>query len=69
MKSPVIFSTGILRPVCLQLDEPQFPLGILIDITRACYALRPDGTNWPENDEGCRALSWNTLDCRQRYRS
>lgn len=24
----------------------------LIDITRACYALRPDGTNWPENDEG-----------------
>lgn len=24
----------------------------LLDVMRACYALRPDGINWPENDEG-----------------
>jgi exodeoxyribonuclease I len=24
----------------------------IIDLTRACYALRPDGINWPTNDEG-----------------
>ncbi|MGN8074353.1 exodeoxyribonuclease I [Enterobacter sp. 22104] len=24
----------------------------LLDIMRACYALRPEGINWPENDEG-----------------
>ncbi|MGV3003420.1 exodeoxyribonuclease I [Vibrio sp. E150_018] len=24
----------------------------LLDIMRTCYALRPDGINWPENDEG-----------------
>ncbi len=24
----------------------------LIDVVRACYALRPDGINWPINDEG-----------------
>ncbi|RLV61070.1 exodeoxyribonuclease I, partial [Parashewanella curva] len=24
----------------------------LIDLVRACYALRPDGINWPENEDG-----------------
>ncbi|UUM29514.1 exodeoxyribonuclease I [Vibrio japonicus] len=24
----------------------------LLDVMRACHALRPDGVNWPENDEG-----------------
>lgn len=24
----------------------------LLDVMRACYALRPEGINWPENDEG-----------------
>jgi exodeoxyribonuclease-1 len=24
----------------------------LLDVMRACYALRPDGINWPENDDG-----------------
>ncbi|QIA63389.1 exodeoxyribonuclease I [Vibrio astriarenae] len=24
----------------------------LLDVMRACHALRPDGINWPENDEG-----------------
>ncbi|MCC3703230.1 exodeoxyribonuclease I [Rouxiella badensis] len=24
----------------------------LLDVMRACYALRPDGINWPENEEG-----------------
>ena len=24
----------------------------LLDIMRACYALRPEGINWPENEEG-----------------
>src|SRR5690606_22484939 len=24
----------------------------LLDIMRACYALRPEGINWPENDDG-----------------
>lgn len=24
----------------------------LLDVVRACYALRPDGVNWPVNDEG-----------------
>jgi exodeoxyribonuclease-1 len=24
----------------------------LLDVMRACYALRPDGINWPKNDEG-----------------
>lgn len=24
----------------------------LIDVTRACYALRPDGITWPNNDDG-----------------
>ncbi|NDJ58142.1 exodeoxyribonuclease I [Enterobacteriaceae bacterium 4M9] len=24
----------------------------LLDVMRACYALRPDGINWPENNEG-----------------
>ncbi|MFT6952092.1 MAG: exodeoxyribonuclease-1 [Paraglaciecola sp.] len=24
----------------------------IIDMVRACYALRPEGINWPENDEG-----------------
>ncbi|WCP68357.1 exodeoxyribonuclease I [Vibrio tubiashii] len=24
----------------------------LLDVMRACYALRPEGVNWPENDEG-----------------
>ena len=24
----------------------------LIDVTRACYALRPDGIEWPNNDDG-----------------
>ena len=24
----------------------------LLDVMRACYALRPDGIHWPENDEG-----------------
>lgn len=24
----------------------------LLDVLRACYALRPDGINWPSNDEG-----------------
>lgn len=24
----------------------------LLDVIRACYALRPDGINWPENDDG-----------------
>lgn len=24
----------------------------LLDIMRTCYALRPDGINWPENEEG-----------------
>lgn len=24
----------------------------LLDVMRACYALRPEGINWPENDDG-----------------
>lgn len=24
----------------------------LLDVTRACYALRPDGLNWPKNEDG-----------------
>jgi exodeoxyribonuclease-1 len=39
----------------------------LLDIMRACYALRPEGINWPENDEGLTELPAGTPDARQRY--
>ena len=30
----------------------------LLDVMRACYALRPEGLTWPENDEGLPILSF-----------
>lgn len=27
-------------------------VGIFLDVMRACYALRPESINWPENDDG-----------------
>ena len=29
----------------------------LLDVLRACYALRPEGINWPENDDGFRVFA------------
>lgn len=33
----------------------------LLDVMRACYALRPEGINWPENDEGFISLKLEHL--------
>ena len=27
-------------------------MGILLDVVRACYALRPEGINWAYDDDG-----------------
>ncbi|MAA61720.1 MAG: exodeoxyribonuclease I, partial [Idiomarina sp.] len=33
----------------------------LIDVVRACFALRPDGINWPENSDGQPSLKLEHL--------
>lgn len=33
----------------------------IIDLVRACYALRPEGINWPENDQGLPSFKLEVL--------
>ncbi len=44
----IVIST-ILTPWSWQHDNSRWDL---LDVMRACYALRPEGINWPENDDG-----------------
>ena len=33
----------------------------IIDVARACYALRPEGINWPERDDGTPSFKLESL--------